>query len=227
METKKSEKANLELKKSIFFEIGLAMSMLFALLAFEWETPINLNIEELTTNTFGGDIVEIPITKPDEISQPQPCPKVIYNDKIVIVDNTITIKTDPNIFTPDYKENYRVTLINPPEEDDVVDDLPFTSVEEMPKFQNGGIEEFNKWVQKNVKYPEKALQNFIQGRVYVSFVVEPNGSVSHVSILKGADPVLDEEVMRVVKLSPVWMPGKQWNKPVRVSFSMPVTFSLQ
>ena len=103
----------------------------------------------------------------------------------------------------------------------------FMVVEEMPSFGSGDANDFRAWVGQNMNYPEVAAENGIQGRVFVQFVVEPDGSISNVRVLRGVDPALDKEAVRVVQNSPKWNPGKQRGKPVRVSYTFPITFVLQ
>ena len=112
--------------------------------------------------------------------------------------------------------------------DDLQKEKPiFVVVEEMPLFDGGDINVFRNWVQRNVKYPKVAVENGIQGKVFVMFVVETDGTVSNAEIMRGVDPSLDEEVLRIVNQSPVWQPGKQRDQPVRVKFSITVNFQLQ
>ena len=110
--------------------------------------------------------------------------------------------------------------------DEDVDQTVFEIVEENPEFP-GGPEALQRFLTKNIVYPESAVDNGIQGRVMVNFVVERDGSVSGVDILKGVDPALDKEALRVVKLMPKWKPGKQQGKAVRTRFRVPVVFRLQ
>ena len=99
----------------------------------------------------------------------------------------------------------------------------FIVVEKNPRF-NGDL---NEWLSRHLKYPAMARENNIQGRVYVTFIVEKDGSITNVEILRSADPVLDAEALRVVKSMPKWEPGKQRNMAVRVKFTLPITFRLQ
>ncbi|MEE4114622.1 MAG: M56 family metallopeptidase [Marinilabiliaceae bacterium] len=103
----------------------------------------------------------------------------------------------------------------------------FVVVEEMPTFMGGDVNKFREWVQQNVKYPEIAVKNGIQGKVFVLFLVNPDGSVSDINIMRGVDPVLDHEVIRVVKTSPLWVPGKQKGTEVAVKMSITVNFQLE
>ncbi len=100
----------------------------------------------------------------------------------------------------------------------------FFIVEEMPGFQGKGQNGFRIYLAQNLKYPEIAAENGIAGKVYVKFIVEADGSVSNVKLVRGVDPALDAEAIRVVKSSPTWTPGKQGGKKVRVSFTFPINF---
>lgn len=102
----------------------------------------------------------------------------------------------------------------------------FTAVEENPKFP-GGDAEMYKFLSKNVRYPEMAAQNDIQGKVYVQFVVEKNGAISDVKVLRGRDQDLDKEAVRVVKSMPNWIPGKMNGQAVRVYYTIPINFQLK
>ena len=97
----------------------------------------------------------------------------------------------------------------------------------MPTFQGKDVNAFRDWVAKRLKYPEIAAENGISGRVFVRFVVEPNGVVDNVTVVRGVDPALDAEAIRVVKSSPKWSPGKQRGKAVRVAYTIPIVFVLQ
>ena len=96
----------------------------------------------------------------------------------------------------------------------------------MPQFEGKDVKHFNKWVMTQVKYPKEALKKGISGKVFASFVVDKDGKVKDVKIKKGVDKLLDDEVLRVVKMSPEWTPGKQRGKAVDVQMMIPVEFKL-
>jgi protein TonB len=98
-------------------------------------------------------------------------------------------------------------------------------VEVTPTFRGGGIEKFREWVQKRTNYPQTAQDNGIQGKVIITFVVEKDGSVSNVKVMKGVDKILDDEAVKAIESSPKWSPGLQRGKPVRVRFLFPLVFS--
>ena len=112
-------------------------------------------------------------------------------------------------------------MVEEPEEEDQI----FQVVEEDATFP-GGTAELMKYLQKNIKYPSICQEQGIQGRVIVQFVVEKDGSITDVQVIKAINPYLDKEAVRVVSTMPKWSPGKQRGKPVRVRFTLPVTFRL-
>ena len=105
--------------------------------------------------------------------------------------------------------------------------ISFAAVEEKPTFNGGDANGFAKWVNENIKYPENAKEKGVEGRVVLGFVVDDNGNVSDVKVLRGVDPDLDAEAVRVVKASPKWEAGKQNGNNVKVSYTFPVVFKLQ
>jgi protein TonB len=104
-------------------------------------------------------------------------------------------------------------------------DEPFMIVEVTPTFKGGGIEKFRDWVQKRTNYPQVAQDNGIQGKVFLTFVVERDGAVSNVKVVKGVDKLLDDEAVKAIESSPNWSPGLQRGRPVRVRFYIPLVFS--
>jgi len=103
-------------------------------------------------------------------------------------------------------------------------DEPFVLVEVMPSFKGGGIEKFRGWVQSRTTYPQAAIDKKIKGKVYLTFIVEKDGSVSNVTVVKGVDPLLDDEAVKAISESPKWTPGLQRGEPVRVRYSIPLNF---
>ena len=225
MEEKKSPKANLENKKLMFIQIGLIISLVLAWAVFEMKSYDKREIDEsLLRQTEVLDEEMVEITKQEE-PKPQPVemPKTttqleIVEDDVEVEDIDINAEMDQN----EVVEEYIAPEI---EEEEVVEQEIFQIVEEMPSFP-GGEQKLMEYVVKNVKYPQIAKETGIKGRVFVSFVVEPDGSVSNVKVLRGIGGGCDEEAMRVVKSMPKWKPGKQRGKAVRVSYMLPVNFQL-
>ena len=112
------------------------------------------------------------------------------------------------------------------ESEEIEEDAPFLSAEEMPSFMGGDLGTFRTWVTERFKYPAIAQENGIQGRVILQFVIEKDGSLSNVQVLQTADAILSDEAVRVVKSSPKWSPGKQRNMPVRIKYTLPIEFRI-
>ncbi len=229
MEIKKSEKANLENKKLLFVEIGLVISLGITFLAFEWtskETKVSM-LDEQTQVVLEEEI--IPITQ--ETPPPPPAaPKIpVLSDQIDIVDDEIELEDDLFMNLED-DANLGVEIMDYVEvEEEVVEEeaIPFQLVEEKPSFQGGDANQFSKWVNQRLVYPEIAKENGVQGRVTLQFTVEKDGSVTKVKVLRGVDPSLDKEAVRVVSMSPKWKPGKQRDRAVPVTYTFPVIFQLR
>ncbi len=229
MELKKNPKADLQNKKLMFFEIGLAISLGIVLLAFEWTTTDTVKVELAGTQDVKVEQEIIPITNRDEVKPPEPPKQITVSDVIKVVDDNVKINDNSDIFDSEFSEDAKVTIMEfKGEEQEEEEYTPFVIVEEMPTFGGGDINEFRiNYVQKNLKYPDVAAENGIQGRVIINFVVEPDGRVSNVKVVRGVDPSLDKEAVRVVSASPKWKPGKQRGKPVRVQYTIPIIFVLQ
>mgnify|MGYP000324671935 CR=1 FL=1 len=230
MEIKKSPKADLEGKKGVFFEIGLTLALAVLLFAFEWKssteqvTPFQTPAEEQIEDEI------IPITQQMLKPPPPPPPAPKLTDLIEIVEDELSIDEELEIddveADVENKSNYNFDYDGDSwgeEESDGEADI-FQVVEDMPQFPGGSVQ---KWIAKNVKYPMIAQENNIQGKVFVQFVIEKDGSVSDVKVARSVDPSLDKEAIRVVKAMPKWKPGKQRGKPVRVSYTVPINFQLQ
>jgi protein TonB len=170
--------------------------------------------------------IEIPVTEhklpePPKIQQPQI--KEVPNDEeikeeLINLDNEIT---DLTIISP---PALPVEVAAPAVEDEETNE-PFLVVEN-PPLPEGGYEAFGKYLQKNLKYPEQARRMNVEGKVFVQFVIDKDGSPTEITVLKGIGSGCDEEAVRVIKNMPKWTPGKQRGKPVRVRMSLPVVFKL-
>jgi protein TonB len=228
MERKKNEKADLEKKKGVFFQLGLVITLSLILIGFEWTSS---GLSENQFDTGEGDVIDeeiIPVTrqeKPEPKTLPKP-PKVtevlnIVEDD-VIIDNELILDD----LESDQDEEVQILDFDVSDEEEEEAEI-FFIVEDMPSFRGKGLEGFRNWVIKNLQYPEIAAENGISGTVYVQFVVEPSGMVNKVIIMRSVDPSLDKEAVRVVKTSPKWTAGKQRGKPVRVAFTFPIKFVLQ
>ena len=226
MKTKKSPKKDLESKKLIFAQIGLIITLSLVLVAFEWKSYDKNEIEVWNRKASKISIDIIPITvqkdKPLPVLQKQVTALNIVGDEDEIEDDIIEIDIEANEKT----ENKEYPPFEMPEEKDFDDDKIFVGVESQPSFPGGDIARI-RFLYENIQYPAMARETGIQGRVYITFVVEKDGSITDVRLLKGIGGGCDEESIRVVKAMPKWIPGKQRERPVRVQFILPIKFTLR
>ncbi len=226
MDVKKHFGADLEKKKKSFLAIGLLFSLAIVLAAFEFRT-IELPPTPIGEIIMVDDFIDIiPVSFPKPPPPPPPPPPTA---QIEIVKNNVTINKSIEIIIPetsiDTKINYTFPVLDEPE-DELKEDDPFRIVGEMPQFL-GGEEALFKYLAENIKYPPMAIDAGVKGKVYVTFVVEKNGSISDVKILHGIGGGCDQEAIRVVMDMPLWSPGKQRGKPVRVQYNLPINFILR
>lgn len=232
MEIKKAPKANLENRKLLYKEVGLIISLLIVLGAFEWSTsekPVD-TLKEETQIVVEEEI--IPITQETPPPPPEVPKEPVISDIIDIVDDDVKVEDNLLINTEDDNTlGVEITdyVVQAQEEEEVVEeeDVPFAIVETKPTFRGGDYTQFTKWVYDNVEYPEVARENGVQGKVMLQFTINTDGSVSNVIVLRGVDSSLDKEAVRVVSSSPKWSPGKQRDKAVKVKFTFPLVFKLR
>ena len=228
MEIKKSPKADLESKKSTFILIGLVVSLFIIWRVFEYKSYDKQSLDDFqrTVEVIEEEMVEITKQEQPKIQPPAPKPQVT---QIEIVDNEEEIEDeieiDAEVSQDEVIEEYDFAPAEI-EEEEIVEAEIFKVVEVMPEFP-GGAAKMMEYIQKNIKYPMMARESDIQGRVFVSFVVEPDGSISNVGVMRGIGGGCDEEAVRVVNSMPKWNPGKQRGTAVRCSFTVPIIFKLQ
>ena len=231
MEIKKSPKASLENKRLLFTEVGLVVALGIVYGAFNWSSKdAQVAVLEDTTQVV---VEEEMIAIQNELPPPPPeAPNIpVLSDQIDIVDDDIKLDDDLFINTED-DANLGVDIMDykeaAVEEEEVEEEaIPFQLVEQKPSFNGGDANEFSKWVNSRLVYPEIAKENGVQGRVTLQFTVEADGRVTNVKVLRGVDPSLDKEAVRVVSSSPKWKPGKQRDRAVKVTYTFPVIFQLR
>ena len=223
MEAKKTPEADLSKKTGMFLNLGLAISVGLCLFAFEYKSYDDRNLKDLgsVTDEF-EELLDIPITE-----QPPPPPPPIEQPVIQEIPDEVEIEEKIEVnFDVDVQEETVIKEV-------VIADAPvvekadeiFDVVENAPMFP-GGMEAWNSYLSKNLKYPTQARRMGIEGTVYVVFVVNTDGSVQDVELLRGIGGGCDEEALRVVKGAPKWSPGKQRGRPVRVRMRLPIKFKL-
>lgn len=205
----------------------IVLSLMFV--AFEWsERDKKIDLSGQVQDIVAEEEM-IPITEQQATPPPPPPPQEVQKveEVLKIVENDVQVEATEIASSEDDNTAVEIKEVAAPVVvEEVVEEEIFQVVEEMPSFP-GGMGELMKFLGNNIKYPAVAQENGIQGRVIIQFVVEKDGSVANPVVVKGVDPALDKEALRVVKSMPNWTPGKQRGKAVRVKYTVPVTFRLQ
>lgn len=220
MEPKKTPKADLNNKRSLFFQIGMIASLGLMLTAFNWAQR----------EGGAGDLGQLVIEEPVEVEVPQTEQKVQPPPpppppQLEVVEDDELVEED-DIQSTEVNQDTKIDIpVIEPEEGPAEPEI-FTIVEEMPSFP-GGDQALLEYMAKNTKYPPLARENGLQGIVVVTFVVDEKGNINNVQVLRGIGGGCDEEAIRVVKSMPAWKPGKQRGMPVRVQYNLPFRFTLR
>ena len=226
MEAKKNRKYRLESKRGLFFSIGLVISFSIVISAFEWNYSPKVEMVEKEQVVTKLDAI-VPVT---EIPEPEPAkPKVFASefveveeiDELEIEDFDIVIDQDEVIEVEASETAFREEEIELEEEVDEV----FLYVEQMPE-PAGGYAEFYKFLSENIEYPGVARRIGVEGKVFVQFIVNEQGKIVEPLVVKGIGGGCDEEALRVLKICPIWIPGNQRGKNVKVRMVVPVHFIL-
>jgi protein TonB len=229
MEIKKTEKASLENKRLIFAEVGLITALLVVLAGFESSTRAK-EVAVLQGNTLiddEDDILAIPLDTPPPAPQAPALP--MLSDELEIVEDDVTVdldfqSLDDTDIPVDIQEYVRQEVV---EEDVEEETLPFITVEQKPTFNGGDANDFAKWVNSRLVYPEVAKDNGVEGRVVLQFTIGKDGRLRDVKVLNTPDESLAKEAVRVVSSSPKWEPGRQRDRAVKVSYTFPVIYRLR
>ncbi len=228
MQTKKSQKASLEDKKIIYILMGFVFVLSVCYVAFEWTEKEVTKYEVTDTDFLFEEEVEIQQTSQQENTPPPPPPAAQEVEVLNVVEDDV--ETEAIEINTEDDKNTEVVIAAPveaPVEEEEEESVVFVVVETMPEFP-GGQQALFKYLSENVKYPVIAQENGIQGRVICQFVVNKDGAIVDVEVVRsGGDPSLDKEAVRVIKSMPKWNPGKQRGKAVRVKYTVPVNFRLQ
>lgn len=228
MEIKKSPKADLENKKSTSILIGLVVALGLTFVAFEWAEQDITVYEEALVEAVAEDEDMIEITLRDETPPPPPPPapqETVLSEFIDIQDNDTEVEDVE--FNSEDEADKGVDFQAPvaPPEEDPEEQRIHVIVEKMPEFP-GGAEAMNRFLVRNIKYPLIAQENGIQGRVICQFVVNSDGKIVDVQVVRGVEASLDKEAKRVIESMPAWTPGRQGGKNVRVKYTLPIRFKL-
>ena len=208
MEIKKNPKVDVQNKRVLLLEIGLAVALLAVIGAFLY-TPREYQIEQIeqVVTVVEEEITEITRQEEQKPEPPKKTEITVITDVLNIVTNDEKIETGFDF--AEFDEDVEIIQQVAVEEEVIEDDQPFVKVEEMPSFQGGDLQTFRNWVQGKVRYPQIAQENNISGRVFLMFVVERDGTLTNIQVLQTPDSSLSDEAIRVLKTSPKWTPGKQ------------------
>ena len=231
MEVKKSPKADLERGKTMSVLMGFIVGLAVLFVGFEWSTKDVMVVDETEQVQDVIAEEEIEITRQENTPPPTPPPAApavaevltVVDDDVELAD--VEIASSEDDASAAQQETYVAPVVEEEEEEESAQQI-FTVVEKQPEFP-GGMSELMKFLAKSIKYPVIAQENGIQGRVVCSFVVNRDGSIVDIQVMRGVDPSLDKEAVRVIGTMPKWKPGEQRGKPVRVRFILPVQFRLQ
>jgi len=237
MQPKKNHKAELRKNSSLYFVIGLSVILFISWQAIEWKTYDKNQYDYESLNVEDDDDEEIPITEqlktpPPPPPPPPPAPEVIeiVQDEEEVEETVIESTETSN------DEIIEVDDVDIEEEDEDIN-IPFAIIEDVPIFpgcekvskdkrRDCFQDQMNKHIKRNFRYPEIAQEMGIQGRVYVSFIIDKDGSINNIT-MRGPDQNLEKEAQRIISKLPQMIPGKQRGRAVRVPFSIPITFRLQ
>ncbi len=220
MELKKNKKYDLEPKRPLFFGLGMIIALSLTIVAFEWKSPID-PLVELESEGSIFEPIPIPITTIKPPPPPVTKPPII---KITIDEPEIEPEVDLDV---DITEKDPIVILIPTEiPDEPVEEAPGSWAEVMPTFE-GGMSNFYSFMSKNMRYPKQAQRIGVEGKVFVQFVVEKDGSLTDLKVVKGIGAGCDEEAIRVMKLVPNFIPAKQGDRRVRIQMVVPIHFKLQ
>ncbi len=232
MEVKKSPKADLQNKRSLFLLTGLIIALIAVYGMFNWsQKEVGVTVLEQETVIVEQEVVEqTRHEEPPKVEAPKVTAPVV-SDILEITDSKIKASEEFN-FDSEFSEDAPIVIkpVGGEEEELVKEEVPVLRAETMPSFNGkkdaAATAEFRTWVLKNIQYPPLAEENNITGRVIIRFVIERDGTVSNVEALSSPDKLLTDEAVRVVSKSPKWTLGEQRGKKVRVAVIVPIDFQL-
>lgn len=230
MEIKKSNTANLESQRLTAFLLGVILVLSFAIVALEYNSADDASQSaDIDFDLLMDDAEMMPIAQDEEIVAIEtPSEEEAVNDEVIAVDNDADISLPEEVAGSDGVASEEVAPAEEIVEDEVpatINPLHFRVVEDLPQYP-GGATEFIKWLSKNLRYPAKAKKAGVEGKVVVQFIVEKDGSISNLEVVKSVDASLDNEALRVMRKMPNWTPGIQNDEPCRTLVSVPIVFHL-
>ena len=233
MEIKKSPLADLRRTIPLSLAMGLVLALGILYTALEWTSAKKDNEDENTSLNI-ADMEDALIINEQQQEQPEPEPeapqevvevalpeefKVVDDNKEVAKISIVSADQDRELPPPP-------VIVQPVQTVEEPEDQIFEIVENPAVPPTGDIPSLLKWIASHIEYPQSALDNGVQGKVVLRFVVEKDGSIGDILVARKVDPALDKEAVRVLKSMPKWTPGKQRGKPVRSYFTLPISFTI-
>jgi len=238
MEPRKNPSVDIDKRRPFYFAVGITVSLSFMLVAFEWKSFKEVVLDQFFEVQMDEVVEEIaPIIIPQNTPPPPVAPPPPVIEELKIVEDDVEVEDiEVDVQAP---EEISAPVVTTTQVEENVSDEVFLVVEDMPRFK--GCEnlksneeadacfqrEITKFLSKNIQYPQRAKDATVEGMVYVSFVVDQTGKVTDVKLLRGIGFGCDEEAIRVVKMLPQFVPGKQRGRPAKVGYNLPISFKLR
>lgn len=220
MKTKKSNKANLENKRGLFFQIGTVLVLIAVLAAFEWQGKMPEPVLIESKNVVETIELATPVTRTEQEQKDKIKPPVIVFTPVVVPDYKPIIDDSWVPPSDDYNDSLIPKFVT---KEEVVDE-PETEVDIRPKFMGKDDNAFREWIVSKIEFPEDAINNGLTGTVKARFIVGTDGELSNIEIVRGVHAIIDKEVIRVISNSPKWEPGFKDGKYVRTWYSITISF---
>ncbi|MBQ1801063.1 MAG: energy transducer TonB [Prevotella sp.] len=237
MESKKTSKADLNEKRGTFFVLGiiLALSLLFVSLEYT-SKEFDSFLDDEYLDDLAQDFELLPsMDEEEELETASPQERTtVLTENIKVTEEVPSEIDNTSIPTPLIEQEVTDDMTNEKETDEQTppnvaeqaeEPIQFRIVEQYPEFP-GGMTEYMKWLTRNLRYPDIARSQKIQGKVVVQFIVNQDGTIADAKVVKSVNPHLDREAMRVIRMMPSWKPGIQDNKPCKTMVAVPIVFKL-
>lgn len=221
------EKRNFEKNTTVYFGMGLVVAMSFLLVAFEWSTEMRKPTVYGYTSA-APEVIELDLNvKPPEPPKPKiEEPQIMSPEVLVATDSPVeSIEIETIEDAPDRKVVFPSIPAPPMGDKDEVEELPLAFAEISPQFE-GGQSALMKFLSESIRYPVVDVEQGVEGRVICTFIVEKDGSITDINVVRGLSPSIDKEAVRVISGMPKWNPGFQNGQSVRVKFTLPIIFRL-
>lgn len=239
MEVKKSASASLEKQRTTGFLMGLVLALALFVAAMEWNSSSDEQmVDEALFDEMASDMEMVPVLDPRDmvVAQTHPVVPTIKVNPVETVVDEVVEEPQPQAqadkgqdelpaVDPEQAQPLPSTAVAPVVVDANNNEVVLRVVQQYPEFP-GGMVEFIKWLTANLQYPAPAKQRNLQGTVVTTFVVNKDGSIADVKVLRGVDPLLDKEALRVLNMMPTWSPGENEGKPCRTLVRLPIVFKI-